>query len=317
MAKRSKKSTSNGEVLVYFGILISIIVIIGVVYLASSTKKESVSFKAIDNIDRYFEGKKRDYTILDKPKNIDENQTQNDIKFNEKIEPPTTINSIDLKSDKPNLAIIIDDISTFYQAKKIKSLDMNITPSIFPPSKNYPNSANVAKDFEFYMIHLPLEAMNYQAQEKDTLKVGDNIAKIEAQIYKIRSNFPNAIYINNHTGSKFTSDYNSMKNLFKTLKKHNMIFIDSYTTKDSKAKILSDEFGNKYLKRDVFIDNIKDEKAIISKLKESIKIAKKNGFAIAIGHPYEQTFKALKAIKSELESQTRLILLKDMYELYH
>ena len=100
-------------------------------------------------------------------------------------------------------------------------------------------------------------------------------------------------------------------------KKYNMIFIDSYTTKDSKAKILSSEFGNKYLKRDVFIDNTKDEKAIINKLKEAIKISQKSGFAIAIGHPYEQTFKALKGFKSELESQVDIIFLRDLYEIYN
>ena len=108
-----------------------------------------------------------------------------------------------------------------------------------------------------------------------------------------------------------------MKRLFKALKENNMIFIDSYTTKDSKAKILSKEFGNKYLKRDVFIDNIKDEKAIIKELKRSIKVAKTNGLAIAIGHPYQQTFKALAAMKNELANETELVILKDMYELYN
>ena len=64
-------------------------------------------------------------------------------------------------------------------------------------------------------------------------------------------------------------------------------------------------------------DNTKDEKAIITKLKEAIKIAQKSGFAIAIGHPYEQTFKALKSFKSELESQVDIMLLRDLYEIYN
>ncbi|MDD5786694.1 divergent polysaccharide deacetylase family protein [Campylobacter lanienae] len=338
MAKRSKNSTSNNEVLVYLGIFLSIGIIIVVVYLvlnSKSSQKQVFEPKAIEKIDRYFADKTRDYSILDTAQNatqIEQNATKNIIQIDENITQidrlKDEINSNQsIKSqynppkkpivDRPKLAIIIDDISTFYQAKKIKSLNLNITPSIFPPSANYPNSARVANEFEFYMIHLPLEAMNYQAQEKNTLKVGDSSAKIESEISKIRSNFPKAIYINNHTGSKFTSDYDSLKKLFIAFKKHNMIFIDSYTTKDSKAKILSSEFGNKYLKRDVFIDNTKDEKAIINKLKEAIKIAQKSGFAIAIGHPYEQTFKALKGFKSELESQVDIIFLRDLYEIYN
>ncbi|WP_096021403.1 divergent polysaccharide deacetylase family protein [Campylobacter lanienae] len=338
MAKRSKNSTSNNEVLVYLGIFLSIGIIIVVVYLmlnSKSSQKQAFEPKAIEKIDRYFADKTRDYSILDTAQNatqIEQNATKNIIQIDENITQidrlKDEINSNQsIKSqynppkkpivDRPKLAIIIDDISTFHQAKKIKSLNLNITPSIFPPSANYPNSARVANEFEFYMIHLPLEAMNYQAQEKNTLKVGDSSAKIESEISKIRSNFPKAIYINNHTGSKFTSDYDSLKKLFIAFKKHNMIFIDSYTTKDSKAKILSSEFGNKYLKRDVFIDNTKDEKAIINKLKEAIKIAQKSGFAIAIGHPYEQTFKALKGFKSELESQVDVIFLRDLYEIYN
>ncbi|WP_096028003.1 divergent polysaccharide deacetylase family protein [Campylobacter lanienae] len=338
MAKRSKNSTSNNEVLVYLGIFLSIGIIIVVVYLmlnSKSSQKQAFEPKAIEKIDRYFADKTRDYSILDTAQNatqIEQNATKNIIQIDENITQidrlKDEINSNQsIKSqynppkkpivDRPKLAIIIDDISTFYQAKKIKSLNLNITPSIFPPSANYPNSARVAREFEFYMIHLPLEAMNYQAQEKNTLKVGDSSDKIESEISKIRSNFPKAIYINNHTGSKFTSDYDSLKKLFIAFKKHNMIFIDSYTTKDSKAKILSSEFGNKYLKRDVFIDNTKDEKAIINKLKEAIKIAQKSGFAIAIGHPYEQTFKALKGFKSELESQVDIMLLRDLYEIYN
>ncbi|ARQ97469.1 divergent polysaccharide deacetylase [Campylobacter lanienae NCTC 13004] len=338
MAKRSKNSTSNNEVLVYLGIFLSIGIIIVVVYLvlnSKSSQKQVFEPKAIEKIDRYFADKTRDYSILDTAQNatqIEQNATKNIIQIDENITQidrlKDEINSNQsIKSqynppkkpivDRPKLAIIIDDISTFHQAKKIKSLNLNITPSIFPPSANYPNSARVANEFEFYMIHLPLEAMNYQAQEKNTLKVGDSSDKIESEISKIRSNFPKAIYINNHTGSKFTSDYDSLKKLFIAFKKHNMIFIDSYTTKDSKAKILSSEFGNKYLKRDVFIDNTKDEKAIINKLKEAIKIAQKSGFAIAIGHPYEQTFKALKGFKSELESQVDIIFLRDLYEIYN
>ncbi|MCI7364910.1 MAG: divergent polysaccharide deacetylase family protein [Campylobacter lanienae] len=338
MAKRSKNSTSNNEVLVYLGIFLSIGIIIVVVYLmlnSKSSQKQAFEPKAIEKIDRYFADKTRDYSILDTAQNatqIEQNVTKNIIQIDENITQidrlKDEINSNQsIKSqynppkkpivDRPKLAIIIDDISTFHQAKKIKSLNLNITPSIFPPSANYPNSARVAREFEFYMIHLPLEAMNYQAQEKNTLKIGDSSAKIESEISKIRSNFPKAIYINNHTGSKFTSDYDSLKKLFIAFKKHNMIFIDSYTTKDSKAKILSSEFGNKYLKRDVFIDNTKDEKAIINKLKEAIKIAQKSGFAIAIGHPYEQTFNALKSFKSELESQVDIIFLRDLYEIYN
>lgn len=377
MEQDKKNSAQRSRALLYIGILLCILVVAMAIYtIASSYKNPSKAYNQtliIENIDRYFEGRRQDFTIFDVPRNLELNITDEvkiqmlptsnftkldgdefdgelvEIKKVDKVinsDANSTINNSkdlndnlnqslksatnysanlnikskptkQLKSNKPKLAIIIDDISTFYHAKKIRSLGLKITPSIFPISQNYPQTISVAREFKFYMIHLPLEAINYPYQEKNTLKVGDSIEKINKQIAKIRSDFPNAIYINNHTGSKFTSDYNSMKILFNSLKTYKMIFIDSYTTKESKAGILSKEFGNKYLKRDVFIDNNKDEKAIINQIRRAIKIAKISGQAIAIGHPYSQTFKALEAMKNELKSEVELVFVKDLYELYN
>ena len=381
MEQNKKNSAQRSRALLYVGILLCILVVAMAIYtIASNYKNPSKAHnqtRIIENIDRYFESRRQDFTIFDVPRNLELNITDEvkiqmlptpnftkldgdefdgefvEIKRVDEVinnDTNSTINnSKDLnsnpnlkanpsqklainssentnikpkptnkpKSNKPKLAIIIDDISTFYHAKKIKSLGLNITPSIFPISQNYPQTIGVAREFKFYMIHLPLEAINYPYQEKNTLKVGDSIEKINKQIAKIRSDFPNAIYINNHTGSKFTSDYSSMKILFNSLKTYKMIFIDSYTTKESKAGILSKEFGNKYLKRDVFIDNSKDEKAIINQIRRAIKIAKISGQAIAIGHPYSQTFKALEVMKNELKNEVELVFVKDLYELYN
>ena len=381
MEQDKKNSAQRSRALLYVGILLCILVVAMAIYtIASNYKNPSKAHnqtRIIENIDRYFESRRQDFTIFDVPRNLelnitdevkiqmlptpnftrldgdefdgefaeikrvdevinnDTNSTINNSKdlnstLNLKANPSQklAINSSENtnikpkptnkpKSNKPKLAIIIDDISTFYHAKKIKSLNLNITPSIFPISQNYPQTISVSREFKFYMIHLPLEAINYPYEEKNTLKVGDSIEKINKQIAKIRSDFPNAIYINNHTGSKFTSDYSSMKILFNSLKTYKMIFIDSYTTKESKAGILSKEFGNKYLKRDVFIDNSKDEKAIINQIRRAIKIAKISGQAIAIGHPYSQTFKALEVMKNELKNEVELVFVKDLYELYN
>ena len=381
MEQDKKNSAQRSRALLYVGILLCILVVAMAIYtIASNYKNPSKAHnqtRIIENIDRYFESRRQDFTIFDVPRNLELNITDEvkiqmlptpnftkldgdefdgefvEIKRVDEVinnDTNSTINnSKDLnstlnlkanpsqklainfsentnikpkptnkpKSNKPKLAIIIDDISTFYHAKKIKSLNLNITPSIFPISQNYPQTISVSREFKFYMIHLPLEAINYPYEEKNTLKVGDSIEKINKQIAKIRSDFPNAIYINNHTGSKFTSDYSSMKILFNSLKTYKMIFIDSYTAKESKAGILSKEFGNKYLKRDVFIDNSKDEKAIINQIRRAIKIAKISGQAIAIGHPYSQTFKALEVMKNELKNEVELVFVKDLYELYN
>ncbi|WP_457560583.1 divergent polysaccharide deacetylase family protein, partial [Caminibacter sp.] len=54
--------------------------------------------------------------------------------------------------------------------------------------------------------------------------------------------------------------------------------------------------------RNVFIDNKADINYIKTQLKKVVKIAKKRGYAIAIGHPHKTTFEALKESVNILKS---------------
>ncbi|MFP4332142.1 MAG: divergent polysaccharide deacetylase family protein [Campylobacterales bacterium] len=205
------------------------------------------------------------------------------------------------KDQKPKLAIVIDDVAFSHQIERIKSIDLEITPSLMPRSSIHPDTPRLAKRLPFYMIHLPLEAINYANEEKETLKVGDSDKKIESIIKKIRNDFPNSKYINNHTGSKFTADYNSMYKLIKTLDGMGFAFVDSRTTANSKAKEVSASLSLKLLSRDVFIDNKAESNYIRGQLKEAVKKAKKNGYALAIGHPSRITLETIRDSKDILE----------------
>jgi len=203
--------------------------------------------------------------------------------------------------NKPKLAIIIGDVAFGYQVRELKSTNIPLNLSFFPPNDRHPNTPKFAKEFKFYMIHLPLEAKNFITPEPITLLTTSSEEEIENRIKKLREWFPNAKYINNHTGSKFTSDYEAMKKLIKILKKYNFRFIDSRTTPDTKVKIVDKEFGYRYLARDVFLDNEQDLKYIKNQLKKAVLIAKKRGYAIAIGHPHPKTIEALKKSKDILK----------------
>lgn len=200
-------------------------------------------------------------------------------------------------SNKPKLVIIIDDVTTQYQLNKIKDLGYKVTPSIMPPTPSHPDSALIAKDLAFYMIHFPLEAKNFNASEKYTLRTIDSYEKIEKRVAQVRQWYPDALYTNNHTGSKFTSNKQSMDYLLKALKKHNFIFMDSRTTAKTAVKSLVGKYDMPYIARNIFIDNKKDFNYIQTQLKKAVKLAKKNGYSIAIGHPHAITMETLKKSK--------------------
>ncbi|RAZ54218.1 divergent polysaccharide deacetylase family protein, partial [Campylobacter hyointestinalis] len=121
----------------------------------------------------------------------------------------------------------------------------------------------------------------------------------------------------NHTGSKFTSNYKSMQILLSSLDKMGILFVDSLTSNASKAGYVSKELGLKYVKRDVFLDNDQDVSKILKQLSLAIKQAKKRGYAIAIGHPHDLTFKALKIAKQTILKDVDVVYLKEIYGLYN
>jgi len=205
------------------------------------------------------------------------------------------------KSTKPKLAIIIDDMTTQRQINSTKDLGYVVNMSFLPPTKGHKNSAIITKNLEQYMIHLPLQASNFMYEEENTLHIEDSLETIENRIKYLRKIYPTTNFINNHTGSKFTANLPAMEKLFEMLKKYNYTFLDSRTTAKSVTNEVAKKYGVKIFTRNIFLDNKKDKQYIQNQLKKAIKIAKKNGVAIAIGHPYGITFKTLKESKYLLE----------------
>jgi len=211
-------------------------------------------------------------------------------------------------SHKARLAIIIDDVGTASQVRAIKSLGLNLTMSFLPPSSARPNTPKLAAKEVLYMIHLPMEAENWSAEEPNTLRINDSQNKISTRIAEIKKLFPNVKYINNHTGSKFTSSEIAMNRLMFALRANKIYFIDSRTTAKTKAPKVMKNLGLKYVARDVFLDHHMDKPYVKKQIKEAIRIAKRHGTAIAIGHPHKNTIQALYESK-ELLKDVDLVLI--------
>jgi polysaccharide deacetylase 2 family uncharacterized protein YibQ len=197
------------------------------------------------------------------------------------------------RAKKPKLVIILDDVSSAKQLKQIQNLPYKVTPSIFPPYEYAMSSHKLAQGLKHYMIHLPMQSGKSFDKQYKTLKITDDPEKIEARVKEIRRLFPTARYINNHTGSLFTSHYEAMKLLYEALKKEGFVFVDSRTTGRSKVKKIAHDYGDAYVARDIFLDNIHDIHAIHKQLKKAVSVAKKKGYAIAIGHPHQATLNAI------------------------
>ncbi|EAJ6152677.1 divergent polysaccharide deacetylase family protein [Campylobacter lari] len=216
------------------------------------------------------------------------------------------------KNTKPRLAIIIDDMASHTHVDMLKKTNLKLIPSFFPPDKRHPYTAEFAKDFDFFMVHLPLAAIKYDKAELNTLHPSDDMEKISKRVAFVKEQFPKVKFINNHTGSLFTANKQAMEKLFNAFKQNDFIFVDSRTIGNSKAKNLVSRFNQPYIARDVFLDNEDDIAYIKNQLKQAVEEARKKGFAIAIGHPREKTFKALVQSK-DLLNLVELVYLNEIY----
>ena len=228
-----------------------------------------------------------------------------DIVYKEKSTKVKKINT------KPKLAIIIDDVSFKHEVNKILNLGFEVTMAFLPPTAQHKNSAKIAKNIPFYMIHFPLEAMSFKYSEKNTLKINDSYEVILNRVKQLHMLYPNATYTNNHTGSKFTSNTKAMQKLMRALKQYNFSFVDSKTTIKSVAKQTASEYNIPFLARNIFLDNKPDKDYIQTQIKKVVDVAKKDGFAIAICHPRRITLKTLKASK-HLFKDVQLVLINQL-----
>lgn len=210
-----------------------------------------------------------------------------------KAVPPPYKRSERFIGTAPKLAIIIDDVSYSRDVKMIRSTGLPLVMSFLPPSQRHPHSAELAQKEEGYMVHLPLEAVDFSDEEPSTLRIGSSEEEIAFRIAQLKKLYPEVRYMNNHTGSKFTADETAMERLVRAMKKEGILFVDSRTTASTKAPAVSEKFGMRYIGRDVFLDHKSGVENVKKQIEEAVAKAKKHGTAIAIGHPRPDTIRAL------------------------
>jgi polysaccharide deacetylase 2 family uncharacterized protein YibQ len=305
--KKPKKSSNSKRNILLVSAPFLIILLIAIGYFLGQESNSSAKPKAVQNdthtkVKSVPEKMKEKKTVTKKTvikdvkqieKAVEKPKVKKDKQFNDKNI------ALAYRTKRAKLVIIIDDVHTQAQINAIKALNMKVTPSIFPPYKSAPDSHLLARGLKHYMIHLPMESNNdkFNRQYK-TLKTSFSKKSIQTRVKEIRALFPEATYINNHTGSVFTANYEAMAALYVALRKEGFVFIDSRTTGLSQVRKIAHGFGDAYVARDTFIDNVHSVPAIHKQLIHAVKLAKKNGYAVAIGHPHSVTMEALASAKT-------------------
>ena len=200
--------------------------------------------------------------------------------------------------EQGDIALIIDDFGHQWNLTVQSFLDFGdlITISVLPGEKY---SRKVALEAEKkgceVILHLPMEPISAHYR-KDEFIVLYQMPRhmIREVIQKSLNSVPGAVGVNNHMGSRVTSDRNTITDVLEELQVRNLYFIDSRTIAESMAFDVARELNMRCGKRDVFFDFKLEPQTIRSSLSKLAKKAKTNGHAIGIGHCYDATLRVLQ-----------------------
>jgi len=195
------------------------------------------------------------------------------------------------------VALVIDDFGYNLQmAEKILSLPVKLNVAVLPALPHTQEVAKLAQEKgKEILIHFPMEAMDGGENSKEgfLLRVGASPEKVRELLDRACATIPGAKGLNNHKGSRATSDAALMKVFFAYFREKGLYFLDSLTSARSVAFWKAQEAGVPAFRRDVFLDTYPSVGYVTGKLQETVRLAKKKGYAIAIGHPRESTYRAL------------------------
>lgn len=207
----------------------------------------------------------------------------------------------------PRIAIIIDDLGWQLElARRVVDLPGPVACAVLPET---PLGAKVTEmahaNGKDVLLHLPLQAINHEEPGEPGIIMLDTSRKRFAETFAANlAAVPHAIGINSHRGSLLTRHPGHMRWLMEEIEaRGELFFVDSYTTHLSVALSAAEELGIPARKRDVFLDSDASPEGIAREFERLKALARENGTAIAIGHPYAITLAFLESALPGLDQE--------------
>ncbi|MBM3481909.1 MAG: divergent polysaccharide deacetylase family protein [Alphaproteobacteria bacterium] len=207
---------------------------------------------------------------------------------------------------QPAIAIVIDDLGmSAREVDNVLGLGEQLTLSFLPDGADAPWLARYARRAGHeVLVHVPMEPMHAGHRlGAYGLRVSYGAQVNRDRLSTILARFGAYVGINNHMGSRFTSDTESMAPILTELKRRGLMFLDSRTTAATQGNRLAALLEVPHAMRDVFIDAEPTPEAIRYQLARLERVARENGLAIAIGHPHAATLRALRAWLPEAKAR--------------
>ena len=204
-----------------------------------------------------------------------------------------------------HIAIIVDDMGPDMKAaEQLASIDGDLTFSVMPMR---PHSQEIARYLHEkgheVMLHLPMQAIAGNDPGEGAIYKDMSPDQIRDTLLRDINAVPYISGVNNHMGSEATQDREIMMLVETELKNKGLFYIDSLTSGKSVGFKVAQEIGLPSNKRDVFLDDERNDVYIMGQLEQLKNIARKRSGAIGICHPHPVTIAVLQREVPKLKDE--------------
>ncbi|MGF6284517.1 polysaccharide deacetylase 2 family uncharacterized protein YibQ [Pseudomonas sp. BT76 TE3572] len=202
---------------------------------------------------------------------------------------------------KAYLSLIIDDLGqNLPRDRRVLALPGPVTTAIMPDTPHATEFAREAhRAGKIVILHMPMDPATGPFAWHPDLPIEELEKRLNAALKVV----PYTAGINNHMGSRMTVQQPAMAWLMAELQRRHKLFVDSRTSAQTVAAAEAQKIGLASVSRDVFLDDEPTEAAIFTQLQTAISLARKQGSAVMIGHPYPQTLAVLERELPKLKAQ--------------
>ena len=186
------------------------------------------------------------------------------------------------------IAIVIDDFGNGMKGtEEMLNLPVKVTVAIMPflPSTQRDAESAHAMGHDV-IVHMPMEPVRGRAS---WLGPGAILASLTDDEIRRRTeaaidDVPYAIGMNNHMGSRVTTDERVMRIVLQVCKERGLFFLDSRTSWRTVVPKVARKLGVPLLQNNVFLDDIHTDRHVSKQIASVVQELKKHPSCIAIGH---------------------------------
>jgi len=215
------------------------------------------------------------------------------------------------------VAIVIDDLGQNLEiGEKLLALKIPLTFAILPYRPHSETLARkVCEGGGEVLLHLPLEPRDYPKVNPGVgcLLASMHREEIQDELSQQIDSLPCCVGVSSHMGSSFTEFRDPMTWVLAVVRERGLFFVDSLTTPRSVAGMLARSRHLPFVQRTHFLDEQRNVDYVVKQLCRLADFTVQRGWALGIGHPFEETLQALpKGLAAFAEKGIRLVPMSEL-----